>query len=174
MTAKDESSIKPTFIINPAASPEDITAIHTLFTAYTKSLNLDLSFQSLQDELATLPGKYAPPTGVLLLARLNSTGEAIGCVALRPLPSPGSDVCEMKRLYVAPSAQGTGLGKALAQAVVAEARRLGYGAMRLDTLPQMAAARGLYAMLGFKECERYYETPLEGTVFMELDLRQAN
>lgn len=80
----------------------------------------------------------------------------------------------MKRLYVAPAAQGMGLGKALARAVVAEGRRLGYRAVRLDTLPSMRAARGLYASLGFRECERYYETPLEGTVFMELDLRQID
>lgn len=172
MTSKQTTSEDPPFTITPATSSEDIRAIHALFIAYTDSLNLDLSFQSLQDELATLPGKYGPPTGTLLLARLTSSGEAIGCVALRPLTDEG--VCEIKRLYVSPAAQGMGLGKALAGAVVAEGPRLGYRAVRLDTLPSMRAARGLYASLGFRECERYYETPLEGTVFMELDLRQID
>lgn len=156
------------FTISPAISNEDLKAIHALFTSYTNSLNLDLTFQSLASELATLPGAYSPAqNGALLLARSSTAGEAIGCVGLRSLQG---GVCEMKRLYVAPSAQGTGLGKALAVAVIAQARRLGYRAIRLDTLPRMVEARGLYARLGFGECERYYETPLEGTVFMELDL----
>ena len=158
----------PPFTISRATTPSDISAIASLFNAYVTWLNLDLTFQKYSIELATLPGKYAPPTGSLLLARLKSSGEAIGCVALRPLADDG--ICEMKRLYVSPAGRGLGLGKALAEAVVAEARKLGYRATRLDTLPRMEAARALYQRLGFREVEAYYESPLEGTIFLELEL----
>jgi putative acetyltransferase len=113
----------------------------------------------------SMPGKYSPPGGALLLAR-NDTHEAIGCVALRPLLLDGC--CEMKRLYVAPSGRGTGVGKALATATIEEARKLGYRSIRLDTLPTMESAQALYRNLGFKEIKAYYDTPLEGTVFLEL------
>ena len=159
------------FTITPAENPDDIQTITRLFEAYALSLGIDLGFQDFVAELASLPGKYGSPTGRLLLARQNDTAEAIGCVALRPLPDAGADCCEMKRLYVDPRGRGTGVGRALAERVIVEARHIGYKAMRLDTLPQMESARALYARLGFTEIEAYYATPLEGTLFMELDLR---
>nr|OQO28445.1 hypothetical protein B0A51_02994 [Rachicladosporium sp. CCFEE 5018] len=164
----EHSPKRPAFAITPATSPSDLSAIRTLFTAYTTWLNLDLTFQGFADELASLPGKYASPSGALLLARSTSTNEAIGCVALRPLGNDG--ICEMKRLYVSPAGRGLGVGKALAAAVIDEAKRVGYEAIRLDTLPTMGAARGLYKALGFDEIEAYYISPLEETIFLGLKL----
>lgn len=156
------------FTILTVTSPEDLTETNRLFKAYAESLGIDLTFQDFATEMASMPGKYAPPTGSLLLAR-NNAGEAIGCVGLRGLS--GNNICEMKRLYVDPRGRGTGVGKALAERVVAEAKRLGYAAMRLDTLPHMESARRLYKNLGFGEISPYYETPLEGTIFLELCLK---
>lgn len=155
-----------TFRIHPAETPEDIAAARGLFRAYVDSLAIDLGFQDVETELATLPGKYAPPGGAILLAR-DADGRAVGCVALRPL---GSGTCEMKRLYALPRTRGTGLGRRLAEAILAEARRAGYRRILLDTLDSMAAARGLYAALGFAETEAYYTNPTPGTVYLARDL----
>ena len=153
--------------ITKVASEQDLADTIKLFEAYAVSLGIDLTFQDFASEMAEMPGKYAPPTGTLLLAR-NADSEAIGCVGLRQLQG---DICEMKRLYIDPQGRGTGLGKALAQEVVKEAKRLGYAAMRLDTLPSMSSARGLYKSLGFVEIKPYYKTPIEGTIFLELELQ---
>lgn len=155
------------YTITPASTPADLTSISTLFKAYATALGLDLSFQGFADELATLPGKYAPPTGALLLAKSTSTGEAIGCVGVRPL---AEGVCEMKRLYVSPVGRGSGMGKTLGEAIIVEARRLGYRSMRLDTLASMTPALNLYRSLGFQEIEAYYANPLEEVVYLELRL----
>lgn len=136
---------------------------------YTASLGIDLTFQEVDTEMATMPGKYSPPTGSLLIAR-NTAGEAIGCVALRQLGDEG--YCEIKRLYVDPKGRGLGVGKALAVSMIEEARQLGYKAIRLDTLPSMDAARRLYKSLGLVETQPYYDTPIEGTIFLELQLRR--
>ncbi|MEZ5817173.1 MAG: GNAT family N-acetyltransferase [Hyphomicrobiaceae bacterium] len=150
-----------------ARSPADVAAVAVLFRAYAASLDVDLAYQDFEAELASLPGMYAPPRGALLLAR-DEAGAPLGCVALRPLQSPGS--CEMKRLYVAPEGRGVGLGRRLAEAIVEDARRLGYREMRLDSLPTMSSAIALYRRLGFVETAPYYATPVAGTVFMALDL----
>jgi ribosomal protein S18 acetylase RimI-like enzyme len=155
-----------TFRIHPAETPEDIAAARGLFRAYVDSLAIDLGFQDVEAELATLPGKYAPPGGAILLAR-DADGRAVGCVALRPLDS---GTCEMKRLYALPRTRGTGLGRRLAEAILAEARRAGYRRILLDTLDSMAAARGLYAALGFAETAAYYANPTPGTVYLARDL----
>ncbi|WP_332773080.1 GNAT family N-acetyltransferase [Phenylobacterium sp.] len=128
---------------------------------------IDLSYQDFGSELATLPGKYAPPRGELLLAR-DAAGGALGCVGLRPLAAEGC--CEMKRLYLAPESRGTGLGRALAAAIIQTAREIGYGELRLDTLASMASAIGLYRQMGFVEIEPYYEPTPPGTIFMALRL----
>lgn len=151
--------------ITPATGPADIGEIRALFLEYAQSLGVDLAFQGFEDELARLPGAYAPPDGRLLLARLGET--VIGGVGLRPF-APG--LCEMKRLYVRPAHRALDAGRALAEAVIAEARAIGYRAMRLDTLPGMEAAQALYAALGFRDIPPYYENPVAGTRYCELDL----
>jgi ribosomal protein S18 acetylase RimI-like enzyme len=151
------------FQIVRAGSSADLDAVKRLFTAYASALGIDLSYQGFEEELTGLPGKYAPPSGALLIARAMD-GEPLGCVALRPLDDAGR--CEMKRLYVSPRARGLGLGKALVDAVIVEATRTGYREMRLDTLPTMGEAIALYRKAGFLPIAPYYETPLAGTIFM--------
>ncbi len=158
---------KSAFEIATATAPQDIADCAALFSAYAGSLGVDLSYQGFAGELSELPGKYAPPHGTLLLAR-STGGEAIGCVAIRPIDPAG--YCEMKRLYVAPRGRGLGLGKALVEAVITEALSIGYREMRLDTLPDMAEAIALYRRLGFKDIPPYYDTPVAGTIFMALKL----
>jgi ribosomal protein S18 acetylase RimI-like enzyme len=157
-------------LIRAATSAADIAEARALFEDYAARLGVDLCFQNFAEELAGLPGAYAPPRGRLLLA--GSAGAATGCVALRPLPGAGRDRAagEIKRLYVRPEARGAGLGRRLAEAVLAEARAAGYRELKLDTLATMNAARALYAALGFRECGAYYHNPLQGTVYMTLVL----
>jgi GNAT superfamily N-acetyltransferase len=155
------------FSIRPVRSPDDLAATMMLFNAYAAFLGIDLSYQNFADEMAAMPGKYAPPKGALLLAR-GPDGAALGCVGLRALDD---GACEMKRLYVTPQGRGLGLGRALAEAVVGEARRIGYEEMRLDTLPRLAAAIALYEDMGFVRIPAYYDTPIAGTLFFALSLR---
>jgi GNAT superfamily N-acetyltransferase len=136
-----------------------------MFKEYAAALGIDLGYQGFADELASLPGCYSPPRGQLLIAWVGD--EAAGCVALRPL---GDDVCEMKRLYVRPVFRGGGIGKQLAEAIIAEARQIGYAIMRLDTVPKLEMATRLYESLGFVRRDAYYETPVRETIFMELGL----
>jgi ribosomal protein S18 acetylase RimI-like enzyme len=155
----------PPFTIDPAISEADVTAIASLFREYGASLQIDLSFQQFEEELASLPGGYAEPRGTLLLARVGH--DDAGCVGLRPLEG---DACEMKRLFVRPQFRGLHLGETLARAVIEAARSRQYGRMRLDTLPSMRRARELYASLGFVEIPPYRFNPIAGTSFMELAL----
>ena len=149
-----------------ASSPAQIEQARNLFVEYAKSLGFSLCFQNFDEELAKLPGSYAPPQGRLLLAEYE--GELAGCVALRPL-EPG--IGEMKRLYLLPKFRGKGLGRAIAEHLIAEARQIGYRSMRLDTVePVMKDAVAMYRRLGFREIPAYRKNPMAGTLYMELDL----
>ena len=147
------------------AGPDDLDVIRSLLLEYAASLGVDLGFQNFDQELATLPGDYAPPKGRLLLA-LND-GQPAGCVALRAIDET---TCEMKRLYVKPQFRGLGLGTSLAERVIHEALKVGYRKMLLDTLPTMTQARKLYAQLGFQETHPYRFNPVQGTTYMALEL----
>lgn len=148
-----------------AESEAHLAEARSLLREYAGSLNFDLCFQGFDKELSSLPGEYAPPDGALLLAVEGKN--AVGCVALRKLDG---ETCEMKRLYVKPSARGTGLGRRLAAAIIEEARRRGYRRMRLDTLATMKAATSLYRSLGFVDTGPYRFNPIEGATYLELDL----
>jgi putative acetyltransferase len=149
----------------PVVTPEEIDSIRDLMLEYAASLGFDLAFQGFDQELAALPGDYAPPQGRLFLARCDR--QPAGCVALRPLEA---GVCEMKRLYVRPAYRGQRLGRRLAERVIAEARQIGYKWMRLDTVPSMRRAQDLYRSLGFYEIEAYRHNPIPGTSYLELVL----
>jgi ribosomal protein S18 acetylase RimI-like enzyme len=152
-------------VIRHAESPADVAIARTLFEEYQKSLGFSLCFQNFDAELAGLPGAYAPPEGRLLLAF--SGDEPAGCVALRKV---GEGTGEMKRLWVRPGLRGTGLGRRLAETLMAEARAIGYRRVRLDTLPSMKTAQALYVSLGFTDIPPYNDHPIEGTRFMEAAL----
>lgn len=148
-----------------AKTEESLELVRILFEEYADSLGFDLCFQDFEEELANLPGGYALPEGRLLLGTYRD--QVAGCVALRKL---SEGVCEMKRLYVRPDLRGLKIGRALAEAVIEQARSIGYARMRLDTVPSMNIARALYMSLGFKETSPYRHNPIEGAVFMELTL----
>lgn len=182
-----------------AVTSGDIDRAKALFLEYAESLGFDLCFQSFDKELAGLPGEYAAPSGALLLAvealaergavlpgesgeesargaedpngtgpRVAGDGEAaVGCVALRRIDA---ETCEMKRLYVRPSWRGSGIGRALVEMVIGEARKIGYKRMRLDAIRNMTAAVGLYASMGFQEIAPYRLNPIPGAVYLELSL----
>ncbi len=154
------------FDVYQAESSEQIAAIRELFLEYAKSLNFSLCFQSFEKELAELPGGYAPPKGRLLLATHGP--QLAGCAALHKLED---EICEMKRLYVRRQFRGKGLGRVLAERVVADAREIGYKRLRLDTIePVMRDAVAMYRKLGFKEIAPYRENPIAGALYMELEL----
>ena len=148
-----------------ATTPEDVEHVRTLLREYERSLGIDLAFQGFAQEVAALPGVYAPPRGRLLLAMDNDA--PAGCVALRPITD---DVCEMKRLYLRPSLRGKGAGRMLAGRIIDEARAIGYRTMRLDSLPAMTEAIALYEALGFRKIAPYYTNPVPGTVYLERTL----
>lgn len=175
-----------------AEFPRDKEVVIELFTAYANSLPIDLTFQNFEHELSSLPGKYSPENGgIIYLAYTvsgslscskpvtpssnstpktsSNTSKVIGCSALRPFSPPS--ICELKRLYITPDSRGLGVGRLLLETVIEKAKELGYKEMMLDTLPSMFAARKMYEKYGFVRVEKYYETPIDGTVFMKLALQ---
>jgi GNAT superfamily N-acetyltransferase len=151
--------------IHEAQFPQHLETVRAIFREYAQGLGIDLRFQNFDAELAELPGKYAAPRGRVLLAW--DEDEAVGCVALRPLED---GVCEMKRLYVRAAGRGQQLGRQLAESIVRVAKEAGYARMRLDTLATMHAALRVYATLGFEPIPAYVFNPVEGALFLELDL----
>lgn len=150
-------------------TPALLAATREIFNEYAQSLDIDLCFQDFETELATLPGDYAAPAGHLLLAYVD--GKLAGCGAMRSAADADyANACEMKRLYVRPAFRGVGLGRALAQALLDEARRAGYSVVLLDTLDDMEAARDLYATLGFEEIPPYYFNPIAGAHYLKAEL----
>lgn len=152
--------------IRASSFPADRPAIAQLFRAYAATLPVEFCTQGFDEEIAALPGEYAPPLGALLVAR-DADGAALGCVAMRPLEA---GVCEMKRLYVTPEGRGKGVGKALVCALIDAARAAGHREMRLDTLEHMREAQALYRALGFVEIAPYNDNPPDVTLFMSLKL----
>ena len=149
-----------------ATSDEQVRAVRELFVEYAESLGFDLSFQDYDKELATLPGEYRAPRGMLLLA--SCKGEVAGCAALRPIDDA---ICEMKRMYVRPRYRGLGIGRTMAIKIIEFARAAGYERMRLDTIDTMTEAIALYRSLGFTEIQPYRHNPIPGAKYMELVLR---
>ena len=149
----------------PAESQEQVAIVRELFREYSNAIGVNLEYQGFAAELDALPSPYVPPHGTLLIAQIN--GDTAGCVALRRLDHQTG---EMKRLYVRPAFRGWGLGEHLIEAAIQAARGAGYTALRLDTLPSMATAQGLYRKLGFSEIPAYNNTHLPGTRFYELPL----
>ncbi|NBS08841.1 MAG: GNAT family N-acetyltransferase [Betaproteobacteria bacterium] len=155
-------------IISPA-SPALIAHTADIFREYAQSLSIDLGFQGFEQELAQLPGDYAPPRGALVLALVDTV--VAGCCALRPLDSSDyANASEMKRLYVRSAFRGFGLGRELASHTLDLARQAGYGHVLLDTLDEMEAARSLYMDLGFEEIPPYYHNPIAGAHYLKVDL----
>jgi ribosomal protein S18 acetylase RimI-like enzyme len=154
--------------VGEAYWPDDRAVVEELFREYVAALGVDVSFQNVEEEFASLPGRYACPLGCVLLAR--GGHESVGAVAWRTL-EPG--LCEMKRLYVRPRFRGRGIARKLTEAVIADARDAGYRTIVLDTLVSMQAARALYASLGFRPVPAYYDNPLPDVVYLELDLRRC-
>ncbi|BEU94778.1 GNAT family N-acetyltransferase [Acidovorax sp. DW039] len=155
-------------LVTPS-SPHELEAVREIFREYAESLGVDLCFQNFEDELAQLPGEYAPPRGQLILAMVD--GAVAGCCALRPLD--GTDypnASEMKRLFVRKAFRGFGLGRELAEAILDAARQAGYGCVLLDTLDDMESARALYTDLGFEEIPPYYHNPIAGAHYLKVDI----
>ncbi len=158
------------YAIVEAMESEGVARARALFEEYAASLPFSLCFQGFDEEMASLPGKYARPRGCILLGVDERIGEAVGTVAVRPLDDPG--VCEMKRLYVRPRARGSGLGRRLCERLLAESCAMGYREMRLDTESTMIEAVSLYRSMGFRTIPRYNNDPLPHTVFLGLDLAE--
>ena len=156
--------------IYPVETNEDIEMVRSILAEYlacreVKDSIFPQEVQAFRKQLADLPAEFAPPEGCLLLARYND--QPAGCVALRKL---SDDICEGKRLYVRPEFRGLKIGRKLMEAIIAEARKIGYSSMRGDTVGSMQIAQVLYVSIGFKEIDPYYHNPIEGAKFIELKL----
>lgn len=159
----------PTIKLIQPSSAGELAATAQIFQEYADSLKVDLAFQDFANELANLPGEYAPPRGTLLLALVDDA--VAGCCALRPLDeADDANACEMKRLYVRKPFRGFGLGRQLAETALDAARRAGYTHVLLDTLDDMEAARALYDELGFEEVPPYYHNPIAGAHYLKAAL----
>lgn len=155
-------------VITVAQTAQELEQIKELFLEYETFLGVNLTFQGFEQELQELPGKYAPPDGILLLAIQNETG--VGCGALRRFGPVEMKTCEMKRLYVKPSARGLGVGRKIAEELIQFGKQYGYQSMVLDTLERLTEAKALYRSLGFRQIDSYYDNPLEDVSYWQLIL----
>jgi|SRR5689334_6852845 len=181
MNATAEATLRHRLAIVPADNPVRLEAVKELFKQYARSLSFNLCFQGFEEELARLPGEYAPWSGMLLLGLIDD--QPAGCVALHRIGHPPEeegdneilaelDICEMKRLYVRPQFRGFGLGRELVDAILKCAAAIGYRRMRLDTVPsEMGRAVEIYQKLGFAEIAPYRDNPIPGARYLELDLK---
>lgn len=151
--------------VRQVRTEQDLNEVRVLFREYEVFLNINLDFQIFEEEIAGLPGEYVPPDGEILIAY--NEERSIGCVAVRRL---NENICEMKRLFVRQEAKGIGMGRQLAQNIIHTARDFGYSRMRLDTLERLKEAMCLYESLGFRRIAPYYDNPLQGVIYRELDL----
>lgn len=159
----------PNISLVPARSVVQLEAVRALFIEYQRGLSIDLCFQGFDAELATLPGEYAEPEGLLLLALVDGVPE--GCCGFRPLlHSDHLNACEMKRLFVRPAFRRFGLGRRLVEHIMIGARLAGYTSMLLDTLSEMETARALYQEVGFIEVPPYYHNPIAGAHYLKASL----
>ena len=166
VSSEGSSAASPEIGLFQPDEPHHLDAARGIFEEYVASLGIDLQFQNIDEELAGLPGEYAPPLGRLLLATVD--GELAGCGAFRPITDVDhANACEMKRLYVRRAFRRFGLGRVIAQALMDHAREAGYSAMLLDTLDEMETARGLYVTLGFEEVAPYYFNPIAGSHYLK-------
>jgi len=164
-----DTAPSPLVELTTPREPHEIELVRSIFREYAQGLGVDLCFQGFEQELAELPGDYAPPRGTLLLAHVD--GEIAGCVALRPADSADyPNAAEMKRLYVRKAFRGFGLGRQLTESVLDAARQAGYACVLLDTLDDMEAARALYEDLGFEAIPPYYHNPIPGAHYLKADL----
>ncbi len=156
-------------LIKAPSQAEEFAALKDLLREYAQALDVDLCFQGFEEELASLPGEYAPPRGMLLTAHVG--GALAGCCALRPLDNVDyPNASEMKRLYVRPAFRRLGLGRLLAEATLDAARQAGYACVLLDTLSDMESARAMYTDMGFEEIPPYYFNPIAGAHYLKVDL----
>lgn len=153
------------FDISVGRGAADMDVAREMFTEYQRWLGVDLCFQDFEEELASLPGKYASPGGELFIAR--DRDDVAGIVAVRPVGDPVEGLSEMKRLYVRDRWRGHGLGRTLADFAVNFATEAGYRKMVLDTLPQLETAKSMYLRMGFEATAPYYHNPISGVVYME-------
>jgi ribosomal protein S18 acetylase RimI-like enzyme len=161
------------FVIVDAVSPERVAVARALMIEYRDSISTPLCFQGFDAEMVALPGRYAAPTGCILLASTPADGD-VACIALREIAQgPLGRTCEMKRLFVRPSHRGLGIGRAMCEHLISRAVTLGYAAMRLDTDSYMKEAIGLYRSLGFRPIAKYNDDPIPDTLFFELELTSA-
>jgi len=144
------------------ATDKDMPGVAKLFREYQQWLGIDLCFQGFEEELLTLPGGYAPPKGVILVAIEDR--ELVGCVGIRPRMK---DEAELKRLYVQPDHRGRSIGKRLFHTAMSKAKKIGYASIVLDTLPTMQTARSLYLAYGFNKIPEYYDNPEEGVEYYQ-------
>lgn len=152
-----------------AQFPDDVDTVRALFLDYQADIGIDLCFQGFEEELASLPGEYAPPSGSILIASVD--GEPAGCCAFRPMTNTDHlDACEMKRLFVRRAFRGFGLGRLLVDRIMTDAQLAGYTTMLLDTLSDMESARALYQESGFVEVAPYYHNPIPGAHYLKVDL----